>query len=109
MLESGELHHYVDFVHTALKMMCTLAPVSWAMPLLSLVPVDKRTKQVTDRFFAYGTQRFKSRLAKGPIKNDVFGFLLNAREEGGLTDAKLESDARNVLLGGGDTTAVLLT
>lgn len=109
MLESGELHHYLDFVHTALKFMCTLAPVSWSMPLLSLVPVVKRTREVTARFFAYGASRFKLRLAKGPVKNDVFGFLLSAREEGGLTDAKLESDARNVLLGGGDTTAVLMT
>ncbi|KAF2809358.1 cytochrome P450 [Mytilinidion resinicola] len=109
MLESGELHHYVEFVHIGLKFMCTLAPISWAMPLLSFVPVDKKTREVTARFFAYGADRFKSRLAKGPIKNDVFGFLLAAREEGGLTDAKLESDARNVLLGGGDTTAVLMT
>ncbi|KAI9736063.1 MAG: hypothetical protein M1818_006239 [Claussenomyces sp. TS43310] len=112
MVDDGKSHEYVEFVHTALKFMCTLAPVSWALPIIFLIPLDKKTKETTARFFDLGNRQFKSRMAEGPIEKDVFGHLMIGREKDTgykLTDQELESDARNVILGGGDTTAVLLT
>jgi cytochrome P450 len=112
MVDAGKSHEYVDFVHIALKYMCTLAPVSWNMPLVTLMPLDKKTKATTAKFFAFGNRQFNNRMAQGPIEKDVFGhFMVGRSLDSGykLTDQELESDARNVILGGGDTTAVLLT
>ncbi|KAI9828870.1 MAG: hypothetical protein M1819_006485 [Sarea resinae] len=110
MLESGESHHYVEFVHVAFKYISSLGNVSWIIPLAGLVPLDQKTKQQFATFFNFSRKQFLARREQGPVKRDVFGFLLAAKEEGSdyqLTDAELESDARAVILGGGDTTAVL--
>lgn len=44
MVDAGKSHEYVGFVHVGLKYMCTLAPVSCTMPLVSLMPLDKKTE-----------------------------------------------------------------
>jgi len=111
MVETGRKHRYVEFVHTTLKYVASLAAISWIMPIVFLMPLTPHVRETTAQFVKFGHDSFLRRMKQGAKQSDVFGFLLKEGENdpsAKMSDQLLEAEIRSIIVGGSDTTAVAM-
>lgn len=93
-------------LHRFTKILSVLGAIPWLTSLISMLPVSGDMKEVEK----FSKDCYNRRRARGSSRKDIFHYLLGEDKEAGtrLNEAELVIESRTAIVGGSDTTAIVL-
>jgi cytochrome P450 len=112
-LQTTEYHFFVSILFQRLKMAVWLRIMQDIPALKKLFKyiVPKKVKEQSAMMVGYSADTTRTRIAKGALeeKKDFLSYMLKAKDEKGLSEAEIISNARILVIAGSETTATLLS
>ncbi|OQU94366.1 hypothetical protein CLAIMM_00727 [Cladophialophora immunda] len=99
--------NYSSFIRSGIKMFYLVANIPWISPLVFLFPIPEELRRNTAKFTELGSKQYEERRAQGTEPNDIFSFLIAAKEAYGstTTEEDLRADSPILFIAGSDTTS----